>query len=298
MAGGTNMKKLFVGVVLVAAFWFGSLLSNIDARSKAASKANPVPNITSSSIGGVVTSAKGVEAGVWVIAETRDLPTAFRKIVVTDDQGRYVVPDLPKGNYKVWVRGYGLVDSKPVEAAPGKSVNLQAVIAPSALAAAQYYPASYWYSLIQIPDKSAFPMEKEGIKNQLDWIARMKTDMQLIQIGDKATREIPEALGKFNSDVEAWKAWTQNAESPVSLARLNKDLGLKMYADWTERIEAGEVPPAPPRPQEVERNVVITEWDWSDAKGFIHDEITTDPRHPTVNANGLVYGPEQFSADL
>jgi hypothetical protein len=36
------------------------------------------------------------------------------KIVVTDDRGRYVVPDLPRANYNVWVRGYGLVDSPKV----------------------------------------------------------------------------------------------------------------------------------------------------------------------------------------
>ena len=46
-------------------------------------------------IGGVVTSAQGPEAGVWVIAETTDLPTTFAKIVVTDDAGRYVIPALP-----------------------------------------------------------------------------------------------------------------------------------------------------------------------------------------------------------
>ena len=46
-------------------------------------------------IGGTVTSAKGPEAGVWVIAETTETPTKFAKVVVTDDQGRYVVPDLP-----------------------------------------------------------------------------------------------------------------------------------------------------------------------------------------------------------
>src|SRR5882672_12632146 len=51
-------------------------------------------------IGGVVTSAKGPEAGVWVIAETTDLQTKFAKMVVTDDQGYYVLPDLPKANYQ------------------------------------------------------------------------------------------------------------------------------------------------------------------------------------------------------
>jgi len=108
-------------------------------------------------IGGVVTSANGPEAGVWVIAETTDLPTKMAKIVVTDDQGRYVLPDLPKANYDVWVRGYGLVDSPKVKSAPGKIVNLKAVVAPTPAAAAEYYPAIYWLSILKIPDKSEFP---------------------------------------------------------------------------------------------------------------------------------------------
>src|SRR5256885_15181259 len=95
-------------------------------------------------LGGVVTSPKGAEAGVWVIAETTSLPTKFVKIVVTDDRGRYLVPDLPKAAYNVWVRGYGLIDSKKVEASPGKLLNLTAVPAPDPRAAAEYYPASYW----------------------------------------------------------------------------------------------------------------------------------------------------------
>src|SRR5712691_1221075 len=111
-------------------------------------------SIGSTDLGGVVTSTKGPEAGVWVIAETTDLPTKFAKIVVTDDQGRYVMPDLPKANYNVWVRGYGLVDSAKVKTAPGKSLNLQAVVAPQAAAAAQYYPAIYWYAMLTVPDKS------------------------------------------------------------------------------------------------------------------------------------------------
>src|SRR5439155_2125950 len=110
-----------------------------------------------SPLGGVVTSRNGPEAGVWVIAETTDLPTRFVKIVVTDAQGRYVLPELPKANYDVWVRGYGLVDSPKVKAAPGKPLNLSAVVAPTAAAAAEYYPAQYWYSMLQIPDKSLFP---------------------------------------------------------------------------------------------------------------------------------------------
>src|SRR2546430_15461036 len=87
--------------------------------------------IDADDIGGVVTGANGPEAGVWVIAETRDLPTRYAKMVVTDDQGRYVVPDLPKAKYKVWVRGYGLVDSVKVDAEPGRQLNLTAVPAPN-----------------------------------------------------------------------------------------------------------------------------------------------------------------------
>src|SRR6266403_6134928 len=101
--------------------------------------------IADNDLGGVVKSANGPEAGVWVIAETPDLPTRFAKIVVTDGQGRYLMPDLPKASYGVWVRGYGLVDSPKVQATPGKHVNLTAVVAPNPRAAAQYYPAAYWY---------------------------------------------------------------------------------------------------------------------------------------------------------
>src|SRR5919106_848723 len=106
-----------------------------DARRSA-----DAPAIDADDIGGVVTGANGPEAGVWVIAETSDLPTKFAKIVVTDDQGRYVMPDLPKAKYKVWVRGYGLVDSPKVDSEPGKTVNLTAVAAPNEAEAAQYYP--------------------------------------------------------------------------------------------------------------------------------------------------------------
>src|ERR1700731_4084269 len=80
--------------------------------------------IVADDIGGVVTSAKGPEAGVWVIAETKELPTRYIKIVLPDDQGRYVLPTLPKAKYQVWVGGYGLVDTKPVEAMPGNKLDL------------------------------------------------------------------------------------------------------------------------------------------------------------------------------
>src|SRR5580693_8313836 len=151
-------------------------------------------------IEGIVTSSNGPEAGVWVIAETTDLPTKYVKIVVTDDQGRYLIPELPKANYKVWVRGYGLVDSNPVRSAPGQTIDLKALIAPDAKAAAQYYPSNYWYALLKIPPKSDFPGTGESgngistsVKDQGEWIddAKVNNCEACHQLGDKATREIP-----------------------------------------------------------------------------------------------------------
>src|SRR5215813_5985958 len=108
-------------------------------------------------IGGVVSGASGPEAGVWVIAETTDLGTKYAKMVVTDDQGRYLIPDLPKSKYKLWVRGYGLIDSAKGDSEPGKTLNLNATPAPTVAAAAEYYPAIYWYSMIKVPGQDAFP---------------------------------------------------------------------------------------------------------------------------------------------
>ncbi len=87
-------------------------------------------------IEGVVSNAAGgaPEAGVWVIAETASLPTPFRKIVATDDEGRFLVPDLPKGDYHLWVRGYGLKDSAAVDAKPGAEVKLSVASAADARA--------------------------------------------------------------------------------------------------------------------------------------------------------------------
>src|SRR5436190_22931652 len=109
------------------------------------------------SIRGVVTNGKTAEAGVWVIAETDELPTKFAKIVVTDERGRFLIPELPKAAYQVWVRGYGLVDSKKVKAKPGQQLRLKASVAPNEGSAAQYYPSAYWYSMLGIPEKKEFP---------------------------------------------------------------------------------------------------------------------------------------------
>src|ERR1700687_4293291 len=130
-------RALFSG--LFAAGLALCMVAALTTTNTAQSGAGVVP-LDHDDIGGVVTGPHGPEAGVWVIAETTALPTRFVKIVVTDDAGRYVVPDLPKASYRVWVRGYGLVDSAKVQAMPGKVLNLTAAVAPDARAAAQYYP--------------------------------------------------------------------------------------------------------------------------------------------------------------
>src|SRR6187397_1054111 len=128
-------------------FWFSTVTAVGFAALAAAPaqlKAQNTVAIDADDIGGVVTGANGPEAGVWVVAETRDLPTRYIKIVTTDDRGRYVIPDLPRANYDIWVRGYGLVDSPKQKSAPGKNLDLKAVPAPNRAAAAEYYPAQYW----------------------------------------------------------------------------------------------------------------------------------------------------------
>jgi hypothetical protein len=300
-------RNLYLGT---AAMGLAVFLGASVARVGAQQAGGAAVRIDSDDIGGVVTSAKGPEAGAWVIAETTDLPTKFAKIVVTDDRGRYVVPDLPKANYTVWTRGYGLVDSAKVQATPGQIVNLKAVVAPDARAAAQYYPANYWYSLVKVPEKSEFPGTgpkgngiSESMKSQAQWLRLMKTDScwSCHQLGTKATREIPKNLGTFDSSVLAWDRRIQSGQAGGNMVggitQLGKERALAMFADWTDRIAKGEVPPAPPRPQGVERNVVITEWDWADPKAYLHDEISTDKRNPTVNANGALYGAPELSTD-
>lgn len=147
---------------------------------------------------GTVQSSQGTEAGVWVIAETDDLPTNFIKIVVTDDDGRFVLPELPDALYSVWVRGYGLVDSTPVTVRPGADLTLTATVARTPQEAARVYPANYWYSLLEVPPRSEFPgtgPEGNGIspnmKSQEQWLDATKQGCQLChQLGNQVSREI------------------------------------------------------------------------------------------------------------
>jgi hypothetical protein len=223
--------------------------------------------------------------------------------VVTDDRGRYLIPDLPKGDYELWVRGYGLLDSDPVSAATGTVRNLTAKVAPSPKDAAQYYPSNYWLSLLQFPPESDFPgpSSKAAVKFRGQWVNGVKNGCEEChQLGDKATREIPANLGHFDSSSEAWRhrisVGQVGPRMNDNLIHFGLNRAIPMLADWTDRIASGEYPQeVPPRPQGIERNLVITEWDWGTAKDYYHDLITTDRRKPTVNANGLIYGVHEDS---
>ena len=302
----TSTKSLYLGATVAV-----PLLLAAVSIGTTHERGTPVAIVAAENdIAGVVTGPNGPEAGVWVIAETTELPTKFVKIVVTDERGRYVIPELPKANYSVWVRGYGLVDSPKRRAAPGATVNLTAVAAPNAQAAAQYYPAGYWYSLMRIPPKADFPgtgPEGNGLApsltNQAQLIRTVKSGgcTACHQLGTIGTRQFPPSLGKVASSAEAWDRRVQSGQAGAGMSATLDQLGrqrmLAMFADWTDRIAKGEVPAAPRRPQGLERNIVITQWDWADPKAYLHDVVSTDRRKPTVNANGKLYGALELSAD-
>ena len=245
-------------------------------------------------IGGVVTSANGREAGVWVIAETTDLPTKFARIVVTDDDGRYVVPDLPSASYEVFVRGYGLADSARQTARPGQQLDLRAAVAPDARTAAQVYPAAWWIAMIQSPTA---PAEQE------EFALNIKECYDCHQIGSKATREIlPAMIGRSGSSLDVWTRRTAVGPSGPAMAngfRRFSETDRQRFADWTDRVAAGEAPTvAPPRPAGIERNVVVTLWDWGSPIDGRSDNAASGTRDATVNANGPVYGVAEMTDSL
>src|SRR5881628_4167179 len=228
-------------------------------------------------ISGVVRSDKGPEAGVWVIAETKDLLTNFIKIVVTDDQGRFMLPELPNANYSVWVRGFGLVDSPKIQMKPGtSSVTLKANPAKTPQEAAQVYPGNYWLSLMQPPAPNLFPgtgAQGNGVGasmlTQNHWINSLKSGCNFChQLGNQLTRTLDDVHNAEPSIKNPIEAWDRRLHGGVrgdsmygTLGTMGREASLKVFADWTDRIAKGEIPPAPVRPKGIERNLVVTLWD-------------------------------------
>ena len=282
---------------------FAAFLAACQVQPNALQGTDPAIRIGESDLGGGVAGANGPEAGVWVIAETADLPTQYAKIVVTDERGRYLIPDLPKANYTVWVRGYGLVDSPKLRAKPGHILNHRAVPAPNEAVAARYYPAIYWYTMMKIPPAGDFGGKTDIPKNitQANWLRQMN-NVDCIgchQLGQESTRTIP---AQFGSGRDAWMRRIQSGQYGEQMtARIAGQFGgapYKYFGDWTDRVAKGELPKTKPsRPQGVERNVVVTSWEWSTEKHYLHDLIASDRRNPTVNAYGPLYGSPEYSTD-
>ena len=208
-----------------------------------------------------------------MLAETK-LGVPYRKIVVTDDQGRFPVPDLPAASYDLWVRGYGLKDSAKTKAERGATVKLQVNNAATPQEAAKIYPAAHWTSLIHAPSKEELPAE---IQSQEHWLAALRGGCnQCHQLG------MPNMRTNFTTP-ELWDFFIKkNGGMNGAADRARPRAAEKTLADWATRIKAGEVPPAPPRPTGIERNFVVTQWDWAAPDSFIHDNISTDKRNPTL----------------
>jgi hypothetical protein len=257
--------------------------------------------IDADDIGGVVTSANGPEAGVWVIAETNAFATRFARIVVTDDAGRFVIPDLPPAAYEVWVRGYGLADSPKRKAAPGQTLAIEAVLAKDPAVAARVYPAAYWYSMMKIPPASALDALNGDRHRYLAWMKSLGC-VGCHQLGQAATRTLPPPFAKLGSSQAAWMRRIQSGQAGGQMlgiaAGILGGVPFRYLADWTDRVAAGELPASRPRrPTGIERNVVATVRDWAAEKSYLHDLVSTDRRHPTVNAHGLIYGAPELSTD-
>jgi len=252
-------------------------------------------------IHGRVSSPAGAEAGVWVIAETDAFETRYARIVVTDEQGRYLVPGLPAANYRLWVRGYGLVDSEPVPARPGELIDLVVLPADDPAAAAEVYPAAYWYAMMKLPEPQEVSHLEGGLDEYLMWMKNMGC-VGCHQMGNKATRTFPPGLGEFETSEQAWARRIASGQAGGYMTRQAvqrlQGVPLKYLADWSDRIAAGELPAGiPDRPRGAERNLVVTVRDWSNPKAYLHDLSGTDRRNPTVNRYGPLYGAPEASTD-
>jgi streptogramin lyase len=236
-------------------------------------------------ISGKVMNADGSpEAGVWVIAETEDLPTEYRKLVVSDADGRFLLPEMPSAEYKIWVRGYGLADSERIKARVGDEISLTVHPAENARQAAHIYPASYWLSMLEAPPVNELRKAEYAYSSQPAWLSQFNLNCNLChQTGSAATRFPVQSLYDYGLK----KAGAMNDIAQ----ELNRELLLDVLDSFAKKIAAEETPSeAPPRPQGIERNFVITQWAWGERYTYAHDEIATDKRNPYLYPNQPVYG--------
>ena len=261
------------------------------------------------SIRGVVTGPNGPEAGVWVIAETADLPTKYAKVVVTDDKGRYVIPQLPKAKYSVWSRGYGLKDSgktaghagqdREHQGGRGEPTGRRRALSRDVLVLAAQHPGHGPIPGTGDKGNGISP----NIKTQEAWVDTVKNSCQSCHaLGSHGIRVVPDEFKKEGDGFKQWARRTQSGQAmsnmALSLGYMGVDAALRNFADWTDRIAGGELPFAKPeRPKGIERNFVVTMWNFSTPKFYLHDGISTYQHDPRVNANGPIYGAPEESTD-
>ena len=284
-------------VVAIAKFAVNPASAQQNAKGKGGAAANTIT--------GVVQGDKGPEGGVWVIAETKDLQTGFIKIVVTGDDGRFLIPDLPtNATYSVWSRGYGIADTaKQTLKAGASNITIKASTV-TGKEAAKVYPGNYWLSMLEPPAKNLFPGKGDGVNGlgptmltQDHWINQLKSGCNFChQLGNQLTRSVDHVMkahpeSKTHEDAWEWRlrVGVRGTQMYSVMTQQGKTATLKSLADWTRSVEAGAVPPAPPRPKGIERNIVATLWDVGDDHSFMHDQVSTDKNHPSVNAGGKVY---------
>ena len=130
---------------------------------------------------------------------------------------------------------------------------------------------------------------------QHHWISQIKVNCNVChQLGNQATREIPKALGTFARSIDAWDRRVQAGQDGAGMSQavtaLGRSRGLQMFArlDRPYRCGRGAAGPAAaagarakPRSDDVGLGRTAT---------FAHDELTTDKRNPTANADGPIYG--------
>ena len=296
--GKLCLSAAAIGIAVLAAAPFSRLCAQQPSSP-------PGVTVGQADLGGTVSGAGGPEAGVWVIAETTDLPTKFAKIVVTDDQGRYSFPICRRRITASGCAATAWSIRAKAQATPGKhrstsgpwprrSDGRRAILSRRCTGS----------RCSTCPAKSEFPLREDQEPGR---VAEHHQERRLPVVpraghaghaddlaGARPVPELHRGLARRLQSGSAQTFMIARHQPPRHAAR-----DRRLFADWTDRIAEGELPFAKPaRPQGIERNVVITMWDWGSPTAYLHDAVSTDRRNPRVNANGKIYGSPEDSTDI
>ena len=297
-----RLTKIFsLGIAAIAFFaWLAISLSNTQATQ-----------VRNDSIGGVVTSSAGPEAGVWVIAETTDLPTRYIK--GGGHRRSRPLPDSRSAQGQVHrlgarLRTGGFAQGRGRAGQAGRSEadrragceSRRAILSRQLLVRAAEGAREKRISR-HGPPETAFRRTSRarasGFTSSRPIAANPATSSAT---NTRARFRRCSAISIPAASVDAARAIRTGRHRHDGRPELNlaPSEPPSCLAIGPRASQKGELPAeAPPRPQGVERNVVITQWDWADPKAYLHDEISTDKRNPNVNANGLIYGSPEESRD-